>query len=258
MADDWADYVGALPQAYQSAFEGFAARCALAPNCPLGADTATAAEHYHALVLPLLDAPRQSLQNPSRRLSYDNVVAGTLFGLSEQTGWDELIYALIVLGLDKPDPMLELADRWWGRDADGDYAYVAANVLQCVDGEPDPVGAEGDQFAAELVSTAPFLDNGDPPRAVGSLCQSWSSGSRFEMRRPVPGTVPTVVIAIRGDIVVPYQVTSAAAKNMGAVLLTVEQTGHTRYLFRTSPCVDESATAFLVSGTPPAEDTTCS
>ena len=249
---------GRQTQAYQAAFEFFAAWCAPVKTCPLGPDPAAAVDRYRALVLPLLDAPLPSLRNPGRVLSYDDAVGGTVVGLARDASWEDLSYALIMLSQGKPDPLLEMSDDGWWRDDRGDYHLDAETVLICVDAPAPPTGTAADELAAELDAAAPFLDSGDPARAVDTECTSWGEPPRFaESPAPDGGVTPTLVVAVRGDTAVPYSLTSAVVEELGASLLTVEGTGHIAYLLASNACVDEAGTAFLTSLVAPGPGATC-
>ncbi len=258
LAEDSSDFRRAQLQAQQAAFEGFAAWCAPVKTCPLGDDPAQATKRYQALVRPLLDQPLRSFRDPARSLSFDDAVAGTVVGLADDSPWEDLFYSLIMLSEGKPDPLLETSDEAWWRDSGGDYHLAAATVLFCVDGPAPPTGAGAERLAADVASIAPFLDSGDPARALDTECAAWPEPPRFAVvPRPDGAVTPTLVIAVRGDIAVPYQLSDAAADAMGAGLLTVEGAGHTSYLVDGNGCVEAAGTAFLVALTQPGPDAGC-
>ena len=66
-----------------------------------------------------------------------------------------------------------------------------------------------------------------------------------------------LVISTTGDPATPYQSGVDLAKDLGAVLLTVEGTRHTAYLGAGISCVDSIGNDYLINLNLPPEGTTC-
>jgi len=73
-----------------------------------------------------------------------------------------------------------------------------------------------------------------------------------------PGLPQVLVISTTGDPATPYQQGVDLAKDLNAVLLTVEGTSHTAYLGAGNSCVDDIVNTYLITLELPAEGTTCS
>ena len=78
---------------------------------------------------------------------------------------------------------------------------------------------------------APFLDSGDPAGANQDICAFWPVPPTINRTGPdVHGVPQVLVISTTGDPATPYQDGVDLARDLGAVLLTVEGTRHTAYL----------------------------
>src|SRR5699024_7696645 len=106
-------------QAFQGAFDAFAADCATEPTCPLGTDPAKSVEVYHSLVDPLVDKPAKT-KDP-RGLSYPDAIVGTIMALYSPTFWSHLTDGLSELAHGRGDMLLVLADLYMRRDSQGHY-----------------------------------------------------------------------------------------------------------------------------------------
>ncbi|MCV7166767.1 alpha/beta hydrolase, partial [Mycobacterium stomatepiae] len=93
-------------EAFQGAFDDFAADCAKDADCPLGTDPAKAVDTYHSLVDPLVGKPAKT-KDP-RGLSYSDAIVGTIMALYSPTFWTHLNDGLSDLAAGRGDIMLSL------------------------------------------------------------------------------------------------------------------------------------------------------
>jgi pimeloyl-ACP methyl ester carboxylesterase len=245
--------------AFQTAFDDFAADCAKSPDCPLGTDPAKAVDVFHSLVNPLVDKPAPTQDR--RGLSYPDAVTATISALYSQSTWDKLTAGLDALkhGADADD-LLDLADQYWQRDADGSYANLSdANLAITCGDEPYPkdqhAWVETDRRTREV---APFQSFGEftgyAPRGV---CAFWPVPPDMQPHDiSAPGLPPVLVIATTHDPATPYESGVHLAEQLHGTLLTVEGTQHTA-AFGGNDCVDDIVTRYLVDLAVPPRDAKC-
>ena len=246
-------------EAFQKAFNDFAADCASSRDCPLGTDPAKAVDVFHSLVDPLVDKPAPT--SDPRGLSYSDAITGTISALYSPSFWDTLTNGLKSLrnGSDADD-LLALADQYWQRGRDGHYANMsdANTAVVCADNAfpKDPQAwAEQDRKVREV---APFVSYGEftgyAPRGV---CALWPVPSDSEPHTiSAPGLAPVLVISSTGDPATPYEDGVQLAEQLHGVLLTVKGTQHTA-AFGGDDCVDDIVTRYLVDLEVPPPDATC-
>ena len=153
-----------------------------------------------------------------------------------------------------------LADLYNDRDDTGDYGRLLEvfNAVRCVDGPAVTDPAAVTKFNADYAAAAPFSDSGDPARAIQDICAFWPVPPTMQPHQPdVTGLPQVLVISTTGDPATPYQAGVDLAKDLGAVLLTVEGTRHTAYLGAGISCVDSIGNDYLINLNLPPEGTTC-
>jgi pimeloyl-ACP methyl ester carboxylesterase len=148
-------------EAFQKAFDDYAADCAKSPDCPLGQDPAKAVEAYHDLVDPLVTKPAPTAD--PRGLSYPDAIVGTILPLYSPTLWPNLTAALKELKNGRGDKLLALADQYMGRDDDGSYnnSTDVRSAVNCVDRPPITDKAKVVEQDRRLREVAPFMSYGD-------------------------------------------------------------------------------------------------
>lgn len=245
-------------QAFQGAFDDFAADCAKEPECPLGTDPDKAVDVYHSLVDPLVAKPAKT-KDP-RGLSYSDAIVGTIMALYSPTFWTHLNDGLSDLAGGRGDIMLSLADLYMRRDAKGQYtnATDARVAVNCVDQPPITDRAkvvDEDRRSREL---APFMSYGQfTGHAPLSTCAFWPVPPTSEPHTiSVPDLPPTMVVSTTRDPATPYQAGVDLAKQLRGGLLTFNGTQHT-VVFQGNECVDGFATRYLIDGTLPPTDAKC-
>jgi pimeloyl-ACP methyl ester carboxylesterase len=250
---------------FQDAFDDYAKDCAKSATCPLGTDPAKAVDVYHNLVYPLVDKKNPTRSNPARTrdprgLSYSDAIIGTIMALYSPTFWHHLTSGLTELSHHRGDVMLELADLYMRRDKRGHYSNStdARVAVNCVDQPPVKDRAKVIDEDRRSREVAPFMNygkfTGDAPLGT---CAFW----------PVPPTskphaisasnlTPTLVVSTTHDPATPYQAGVDLAKQLKGGLLTFDGTQHT-VVFQGNSCIDDYATAYLLSGTVPSKGAKC-
>ncbi len=244
--------------AFQGAFEDYAAWCAKQTVCVLGKDPSKATAVYQSLVRPLLDKPIK-LQD-GRVLSFQDANTGTSQALYLDAFWPALSKALLDLSQGDGEFLMYLADYYNERDATGNYGRLLEvfNAVRCVDGPALTDPAAVTKFNADYAAAAPYSDSGDPAGDRKDICAFWPVPPTMQPHRPdVTGLPQVLVISTTGDPATPYQAGVDLAKDLGAVLLTVEGTRHTAFLGAGIECVDRIGNDYLINLNLPPEGTIC-
>ncbi len=244
--------------AFQKAFDDYAADCAKSPDCPLGTDPAKAVEVYHSLVDPLVEKPAPT--SDPRGLSYPDAIVGTILPLYSPALWPNLTSALEELKDGHGDKLLALADQYMGRDEDGHYtnATDVRAAVNCVDRPPITDRNRVVEQDRRLREVAPFMSYGEfTGYAPLSTCAFWPVPPTSQPHQiSVRDLPPVLVISTTGDPATPYQAGVDLARQLNGALLTYEGTQHTVAL-EGSPCVDAIVTKYLIDLTLPPPDARC-
>lgn len=245
-------------EAFQEAFNDFAADCAKDSDCPLGTDPAKSVQVYRDLVNPLVAEPMKT-KDP-RGLSYGDALVGTIMALYSPNLWRYLSEGLTEMTKGRGDTMLALADMYMRRDPQGRYtnATDARIAVNCVDQPPITDRAKVVEEDRRLREVAPFMSYGEfTGYAPMSTCAFWPVPPTSEPHAvSAPGLPPVLVISSTGDPATPYQAGVDLAKQLGGGLLTFNGTQHT-VAFQGEQCVDDYAVAYLVDGKLPPPGATC-
>ncbi|HYN73598.1 MAG TPA: alpha/beta hydrolase [Nakamurella sp.] len=243
---------------FQNAFDEFAAWCVKQSECALGNNADTAVQAYQSLVRPLLNTPL-ALKD-GRVLSFSDANTGVVQALYLEELWPTLSIALQKLSQGDGSIVMFLADFYYERDQTGHYspALQAFNAVRCVDGPAVTDPAAVTKHNADYATAAPFQSTGDPPGAVNDICAYWPVPPTMQPHAAnAPGLPQVLVISTTGDPATPYQQGVDLAKDLGAVLLTVEGTRHTAYLGAGISCVDDIVNKYLITLELPPEGTIC-
>jgi pimeloyl-ACP methyl ester carboxylesterase len=250
---------------FQDAFNDYAADCAKASSCPLGADPAKAVDVYHSLVDPLVDKDNPMVGKPAhtkdpRGLSYSDAIVGTIMALYSPTFWHHLTEGLTELASNHGDTLLVLADLYMRRDKHGHYtnATDARVAINCVDQPPVKDRAKVIDEDRRSREVAPFMNYGKfSGNAPLGTCAFWPVPPTSKPHAiSAPGLAPTMVVSTTHDPATPYQAGVDLAKQLHGALLTFDGTQHT-VVFQGNSCVDDYATEYLVGGTMPPNDARC-
>jgi pimeloyl-ACP methyl ester carboxylesterase len=250
---------------FQDAFDNYAKDCAKSPTCPLGTDPAKAVDVYHDLVDPLVDKKNPMLGRPAptkdpRGLSYSDAIIGTIMALYSPTFWHHLSSGLTELAHHQGDTLLELADLYMRRDKHGHYSNStdARVAINCVDQPPVKDRAKVVDEDRRSRQVAPFMNygkfTGDAPLGT---CAFWPVPPTSKPHNiSVSGLTPTLVVSTTHDPATPYQAGVDLANELQGGLLTFDGTQHT-VVFQGNTCIDDYATAYLLSGTVPSKGAKC-
>jgi pimeloyl-ACP methyl ester carboxylesterase len=250
---------------FQDAFNNYAKDCAKSPTCPLGADPAKAVDVYHNLVYPMVDKndPMRGIPmrtKDPRGLSYSDAIIGTIMALYSPTFWHHLTSALTEMSHHRGDVMLELADLYMRRDKRGHYSNStdARVAVNCVDQPPVKDRAKVIDEDRRSREVAPFMNYGKfTGNAPLGACAFWPVPATSKPHTiAVPRLTPTLVVSTTHDPATPYQAGVDLASQLKGGLLTYDGTQHT-VVFQGNSCIDDYATAYLVSGTVPSKGAKC-
>lgn len=243
---------------FESALRAYVTDCQAGADCPLTGSV----DDGLAQVEKLLDSARTSPLPTvtDRRLTGALAFSGIALPLYDEGSWTYL-----TMGLDSAlndhdgSVLLQLADLYFDRDADGTYASNSTAAfwsIGCADDRATTDVAEMREQAAAIEAVAPtvgyFFGFG------GVICAQW----------PVPeagglddysaeGAAPILVVGTTNDPATPFAWAEGLANTLSSgTLLTYEGEGHTAY-GRSNACILDSVDAYLIHGTVPPEGTRC-
>lgn len=242
---------------FENALRAYVADCQAGADCPLTGSV----DDGLAQVKAVLDRARRSPlpTGTDRPLTGALAFSGIALPLYDESSWSYLTMGLGAALAGDGSVLLQLADLYYDRNADGTYATNSTQAfwaIGCADdrGTTDP--AEMRAQAAAIEQVAPtvgyFFGYG------GAICAQW----------PVPeagglddysaaGAAPIVVIGTTNDPATPYQWAESLAETLDSgTLLTYEGEGHTAY-GRSNDCIAGAVDAYLLEGTVPADGTRC-
>jgi pimeloyl-ACP methyl ester carboxylesterase len=242
---------------FENALRAYVADCQAGADCPLSGSV----DDGLAQVKAVLDRARRSPlpTGTDRPLTGALAFSGIALPLYDESSWSYLTAGLGAALDGDGSVLLQLADLYYDRAADGSYATNSTQAfwsIGCADdrGTTDP--AEMRAQAVQIEQVAPtvgyFFGYG------GAICAQW----------PVPeagglddysaaGAAPIVVIGTTNDPATPYQWAESLAETLDSgTLLTYEGEGHTAY-GRSNACIAGAVDAYLLEGTVPADGTRC-
>lgn len=245
-------------EAFQKAFNDYAADCAKDISCPLGTDPAKSVAVYRDLVNPLVDSTLDT-RDP-RGLGYTDALVATIMAMYSPNLWRHLTQGLTEMTRGRGDTMLALADMYMRRDAQGHYtnATDARISINCVDQPPITDRAKVVEQDRRLREVAPFMSYGEfTGNAPMSTCAFWPVPPTSSPHTvSAPGLPPVLVVSSTGDPATPYQAGVDLAEQLGGALLTFKGTQHT-VVFQGEQCVDDYVAAYLLDLELPAPGATC-
>ncbi|MFC7976587.1 alpha/beta hydrolase [Streptomyces cinereoruber] len=244
---------------FETAFRAFAADCVGRPDCPLGTGSVPAAGEALKKFFRAVDAEPLPT-GESRKLGESLATTGVIAAMYDEGAWPQLREALAQAKGGRGAGLLALADSYYEREPDGEYAnLMAANAaVNCLD---LPAAYRGPADAAKAV---PSFEKASPVFGRGLAwaalnCTYWPSPATGRPHRiTAEGAAPILVVGTTRDPATPYKwAESLAAQLSSGTLLTYEGDGHTAY-GRGSDCVDTEINTYLLEGTPPRDGKRCS
>jgi pimeloyl-ACP methyl ester carboxylesterase len=255
-----ADSVG-----FEHALDAFLADCAAHSKCDFysGGDPTAALTALQTRFEQGLTLPTETITGKpsSRRAGVSAFYTAVIAALYDKLyGWKELALALKAAEHGDGSLLLQQADDYNGRHANGTYdnSSEAIGIILC-DDRFDSVPSFADYVADYHADVAAYP-------LLGGYLGSTVLGCDPRLPRPpeseqlgdvrAAGTKPILIVGTTEDPATPY----AGARDLvnrlaGSRLLTFESTEHTAYL-RTS-CIDDAVDAYLLHGKLPPAGKTC-
>jgi pimeloyl-ACP methyl ester carboxylesterase len=239
-------------QAFELAFDQFAADCRKRPACAVLGDP-------RAVVTSLIaTADRQPLHSSragETRVATGGIVTiGVLSALYDQSDWASLGNALISAQRGDAAGLFSLADQYLERDeTTGHYTNIMdANLaINCNDSRLKMTDALVAGQARQWIAKYPIFGR----NAASSLysCYGWPASGHPLPPASAPGAPPILVIGTVHDPATPYRQAGLLAKALGSgVVLTWDGEGHTAY--PKTACIRTKVDRYLVSAVPPTGD----
>ncbi|MEW2066361.1 alpha/beta hydrolase [Streptomyces sp. NPDC007346] len=243
---------------FEAAFQSFAADCVKQPDCPLGTtSTADAATALKQLFKDLDAKPIPT--GDDRKLGESLATTGVIAAMYDEAAWPQLREALAGAQRSDGSGLLSLADSYYERGPDGEYAnLMSANAaVNCLDLPPAFDSPDAVQKAVpDFEKASPVFGRGF---AWASLnCAYWpTKATGTAHRTEAKGAAPIVVVGTTRDPATPYKWSRSLADQLSSgTLLTYDGDGHTAY-GRGSDCIDMAINTYLLDGTPPSNDKKC-
>lgn len=243
---------------FEVALRAYVASCVERESCYLGS---TVDEGVRRVQTFLADAERTPLRTSSERtVTAGEAVYGVWLPLYDQRSWGILDQALAAGLKGDGSQLLRVADLYLQRTADDrflDNSFEVFPAINCLDRD-DAVPS------SQVARLTPRFEKASPTFGAifaysVSTCSSWPVRSG---RKPRPvqarGSAPIMVVGTTRDPATPLVWARALARQLdNAVLVTRDGDGHTGYQ-QGSACTDSAVERYLVSGTVPTKDVTCS
>ncbi len=194
-----------------------------------------------------------------RELTLGNAFYGIALPLYDRQYW-VLLSAALRAALDGDgQPLLQLADLYFARDAEGNYADNSAEAILAINCLDDP----GISTEAAVRRAMPAFERASP--TFGEAL-AWGlmgcHGVQVDAAEEPPtvdgaGAAPIVVVGTTRDPATPYEWSVALAEQLeSAVLVSREGDGHTGYQAG-NPCVDQAVEEYLIGGEVPDDGLEC-
>ncbi len=249
----------ALQQAegFETALRAYVQNCLdSTDNCFLG----DSVDEGLATITGLLESiERQPLPAGDRVLAVGDAYYGVITPLYNRDFWVLLSTALASALDGKGSALMQLADLYASRDADGHYLdnSIEANyAINCLD-DPSSVPF------AEVPSLFPAFEQASP--TFGRVFAWGMAGCRGvavrSTEKPLDirgdGAAPILVLGTSRDPATPLRWAQALARQLASgVLVERDGDGHTAYN-SSNECIDEIVEDYLVDGAVPDDGTTC-
>jgi pimeloyl-ACP methyl ester carboxylesterase len=194
-----------------------------------------------------------------RPLTLGLAVYGIITPLYQRSYWLLLSSALRAALDGDGSQLLQLADAYAHRNADGTYADNLMEALPAISCLDNPSGISPSEVPAEF----PAFEEASPTFgrvfAWGLVgCHNWPARST---EKPITidgdGAAPIVVIGTTRDPATPLAEAQALASQLASgILITRDGDGHTGYN-SDNDCVDVAVESYLIEGKVPAGDLSC-
>jgi len=251
--------------AFDQALANFIADCAQEKNCPLPPNATPA--FFTDLFNKVAAKPLTTTNGESKRLITEGlVVTGTASALYDDTsGWPQLRTAISQALQGDGRGFAQLADAYSGRKTDGTYINNqndANIIINCLDWQEirsnDAIRAAVRNFVKAAPVFGPYVAYSGITcnllnKAIGRT-QITTNQNTAQIRNTA---TPVLIIGTTQDPATPYVWAKALANHIvGSHLITLKGEGHTGY-GRGSACTDDAVDAYLLKGTTPTKNLSC-
>lgn len=244
-------------QGFESAARAYLADCLTGTGCPFSGSVDSSMVRIRALLDRLDLSPLRA--SDGRQLGSATMFNAIILPLYSQSNWKYLndLFADVMKG--QADYAFQLADAYYGRNADGSYADNSTEAfiaINCLDYVSTSTRATLRAQAAELSALAPTF--GPQMAYGGTSCDQWPFKAT-RVRGPIhaAGSAPILVIGTTNDPATPYKwAKSLAGEFENGHLVTYHGEGHTAYN-KSNSCVNDAVDNFFINGTVPKTDPNC-
>jgi pimeloyl-ACP methyl ester carboxylesterase len=243
---------------FEVALRAYVASCVEKGSCYLGSSVDEGVRRVQTF---LADVERTPLRTSSERtVAAGEAVYGLWLPLYDQRSWPVLDQALAAGLKGDGSRLLQVADAYLQRTPDDrflDNSFEVFPAINCLDRDDAVPSSQVARLTPRFEKASPTF--GSTFAYSVSTCSSWPVHSG-RTPRPVraEGSAPIMVVGTTRDPATPLVWARALARQLDdAVLVTRDGDGHTGYR-QGNACTDSAVERYLVSGTVPATDVSCS
>ena len=244
-------------EGFESALRAYLDDCISAGGCPFRGTVDAGMKTIRTLLDRLDASPLRS--SDGRELGSATMTIAIIYPLYSRSSWSALTAVFEEVMSGSAEYAFELADGYYGRQADGTYtgnsteAFLAVN---CLDYPASSSLADMRDEQRQLAAAAPVL--GPQLAFGGAICAKWPwppVGERGQIT--AAGSADILVIGTTNDPATPYVWAERLADQLeNGHLVTYDGEGHTAYN-KGSSCVNDVVDAYLLEGTVPTSDPGC-
>ena len=233
---------------FDLAFKDFANDCLVQSSCALNSD------FNNQIQNKMSELRKNPIMVGNRKLTESLAMYGIGFGLyDKEFGWPELRTALGNLFNGDGKALLDMSDKYTGRDANGSYATNEAESLTVIACDDFPTTSSDPKL---IDKAAPIF--GKYVMYSGMECNYLPKSKYVAITKPIVLDNATLVIGTTNDPATPYQwATKLSMLLINSKLISLNSDGHTGF-DRGNQCVDQAVEKYLISGVIPAQDLACS
>ena len=252
--------------AFDQALANFVSDCHQHKSCPL--PSSATSTYFTELFNKVAANPLTVTNGESPRLITESlVVTGTASALyDDASGWPLLRTGITQSLSGDGSGFAKLADGYNGRKSDGTYIdnQNDANVIiDCLDWQEsrsnDAIRAAATKFAKVAPVFGPYVAfSGITCNLLNQAISNTEITTDQNTAQIQKTATPVLIIGTTQDPATPYAWANALNNYIvGSRLITMKGEGHTGY-GRGSACTDDAVDAYLITGTTPAKNLTCS
>ncbi|HYO39032.1 MAG TPA: alpha/beta hydrolase [Nocardioidaceae bacterium] len=243
---------------FETALRAYIGACIEAGDCYLGDSVDEGVRRVQEL---LRDVETEPLSTSSgRELTAGNAVYGIWVPLYSKLSWPVLDAGLQGAFEGDGSVLMNLADQYLQRTAEGKYSTNSAevfNAINCLDRDDGVPSSEVERYEPRFEKASPTF--GSIFAYSISTCASWPVHSG---RQPQPvraeGSPPIMVVGTTRDPATPLVWSRALADQLPqGVLVTRDGDGHLGFRAG-SACTDLAVERYLIDGVVPTKDVICS